>query len=156
MNDIVTVGIGKGIKPALVKKASKEIGAGLHQIDELVRVQGTIKKAEDEDCAPTVSLSLLETLALTLHYAGITRESAMKAIRKAATEALEDSTTTKGELLAKYDWIADELATIKEEVIEKLPKITKQGKVTTKLTFSIVGSEQEKEAVEEEADTVMA
>lgn len=155
MQDELTLAIAKGIKSAIVKKASNNIGIGDHNVDTLIRVKGYIRKGEDNECAPTVSLSMLETMALTLHYAGITREAAMSAIRKAATEALENDSKTKGALLDKYDWIGKEIDTIKKDIISKLPPIVKSGTVTTKVTFEEValGTEAEKELAETEAET---
>jgi hypothetical protein len=154
MENVVKVAVAKVLKSAEVKEASNSLSAGEHYVDATVRVQGVLRKAKDEESAPTVSLSLLETLALTLHYAGCTRESAMEAIRKAVTDALEDGTSTKGEIIEKYDWIDAEIDKIKKSVIAKLPKITKYGKVTTpKLEISEVKMVQEKE---QEAETVTA
>lgn len=147
MDALTQIALAKAMKTAAVRAASDSLSAGDYEVDALVRIQGIVSKGEDEEVVPTVSLSLLETLALTLHYAGVTRESAMAAIRKAATEALTDSTKTAGVLSDRYDWIEPLIKEIKGEVLQTLPKVPKIGRVRTKLKVEAV---EEVEAVDAE------
>ena len=138
MDDALIVALAKGQKTAVVSGASKELGVGEHTIDAWVHLTGTIKKAEDEQATPTVSLSVLETLALALKFSGVTGDNAKNVIRQTITTALTADSKSKGALTDQYDWLEDEVKALKADVISKLPKITKSGKVTTKVTFEDV------------------
>jgi hypothetical protein len=153
MDATTIIALAKGVKAPVVKKASTELPVGEHHIDTVVRLVGTIKKAEDEEASATVSLSVLETLALALKFSGVTGDAAKKVIRETITTALTADSTSKGALTEQYDWLEDEVKSLKAEVIDKLPKINKVGKVTTKIVVDQVlvtdSLAQGKEAVTE-------
>jgi hypothetical protein len=158
MKSTTTVAVAKVVKAPTVKVASNDLTVGEHYIDTYVHLKGTIKKAEDEMADATVSLSVLETLALALKFSGVTGDNAKKVIRETITTALTADSTSKGALTEQYDWLEDEVKALKKDVISKLPKIPKSGKVTTKLTVTEVTEpaklEASKEAVtEDETET---
>jgi hypothetical protein len=135
MNDIMTVGIAKGIKASIVKEASSNLNAGTYEIDELVRVRGTVRKGEDSEQVVHMKCDTWNILAVALSKLnGVTVE----AIVREAVGLDKDAVTA-----------------IKKQASEALDKIkapAKQvtaGKVTTKLDFSLVKSEQEREQGEE-------
>ena len=141
MKNELTVGLAKGIKGSIVKQASSELGAGTYTIDELVRVQGTVRKGEDAEQVIHMKCDTWNILAVALSKLnGVTVESIVR-------EAIG------------YD--EDEVTAIKEQAKVALDKIKAPakemtaGKVTTKLTFSVVGLKQEKVA-SKVAETEMA
>ena len=141
MKNELTVGLAKGIKGSIVKQASSELGAGTYTIDELIRVQGTVRKGEDAEQVIHMKCDTWNILAVALSKLnGVTVESIVR-------EAIG------------YD--EDEVTAIKEQAKVALDKIKAPakemtaGKVTTKLTFSVVGLKQEKVA-SKVAETEMA
>lgn len=130
MNDILTVGIAKGIKGAIVKEASEKIGAGTYIVDELIRVQGTVRKGEEAEQVIHMSCDTWNILAVALSKLnGITVE----AIIREALNIEEDKVTA-----------IKEQAKIALDAIKAPAKQKVAGKITTKLSFSVVKSEQEK------------
>jgi hypothetical protein len=131
MNDILTVGLAKGIKSAIVKEASDNIDAGEYTINELIRVQGTVRKGEDSEQIVHMTVPHWKLIAVLFSKVnGVTMDSVVK------------------EMLELDD---DKATVIKQKAKDALDKVkgpakqTTAGKVTTKLEFSVVKSEQEKE-----------
>ena len=138
MDNLIKIAINKGIKTPVVTKASKELEEGTYDVDTLVRVCGTVTKGVDFEADSTVSLSTLETLALALHYSGVTRDKAMEILPKILKDGMTNGTKCKGILKDEFNFIAPMIKDIKEKVIKEMPKTQKNGIVTTKLTFTEV------------------
>jgi hypothetical protein len=141
MDNLTKLAISKALE-----KDTKNFKAtpGVHDIDTTItlRVKGTVKKGEDSDYTPTVDIPLLPTLALVMEKAGFMRELAKKLLVEAMTEALELS--AKGEEL-----VADRVKNIDEamahvrEVTKALPKKTKSGATSVKVTVEEVAPVEE-------------
>jgi|TARA_Y100000034_G_scaffold76572_1_gene91991 hypothetical protein len=132
-----SVAIGK----AKVAKVGNEnrLSVGDHQVDFTVRIQGQIRVGEDYDKAPTTSIPLLETLALTLAYAGITRDAAIMAIETALNAVMArqgDRKKGSGAILANavdVSVIETMIDRVKDNIVAKLPRTHADGPVTTKI-----------------------
>lgn len=125
-----------------VAEATKDmtLAPGSYQVDASfnVSIVGTMKKGNDVDYTPTVTIPLKQALALALHYAGCTRQNAQNIIIQAMTAALN------GEDVSIADALPDVDAAMKhvQEITEALPKKTRSGALTSKLVL-LVGDEQE-------------
>jgi len=120
---------------SLVAKAWKsekgDLTPGNHFIDEtfLVTVTGTVEKREDEFAAPTVSIPLISALALFWEKAGITRDKALAMLRDALREAMDKEVKEDGHIADRIKDVEKAVATIRQELIAKLPPMRKAGKV---------------------------
>ncbi len=97
-----------------------------------VRVSGTVEKQNDQFVAPTTSIPLLLTIALLFQKSGATRESNLRILREAITEAMQEG-TDKDENITSY--IKDceaAVQCVKEQLISQLPKVKRSGRVVTK------------------------
>lgn len=143
MKDLTTMAISKAIggTTKAAKEARKAMTVGEHPISAMVHLDGIISVEEDQQITPTASLMNEDFLALVLHHAGITRESALKAIEAVAGTYLVDWKGTKEDKkaakaarksqVAKFDpegKMAEKFANFKAN----LPKIPRVGKVTFK------------------------
>jgi len=118
--------------------ARKGLAEGTHEVDFTVRVQGAISVGIAYDTAPTVSIPLLEALALMLHYCGITREHAKTMLTRILRESLEINGTASGALTAALPWVTAMVETIKADIIAELPRQPRKGVVRTNVTFTEV------------------
>jgi hypothetical protein len=118
--------------------ARKATAVGRHEVDFTVRVQGSINVNADTDKAPTVSIPLLETLALTLRYCGITREHAKALLTKILRQAIAANGMGQGALMETLPWITEMIEEIKRDIIAELPRTAVSGAVRTSLTFTEV------------------
>jgi Glu-tRNA(Gln) amidotransferase subunit E-like FAD-binding protein len=145
MNNETKTAIGKVLKPKQVSEASSKLSSGMYEIDEIVRLTGTITKGEDYEQTVAMSVPVWKLLAVTLSK--LNNETVDSIVRKA-------------------DEISDEQEKeIKEKAQEALTKIKGKakkvcaGKVTTDLAIEIVqsvGDKVEAEKVEAAEDTVEA
>jgi hypothetical protein len=123
---------------ALVAKAWKDeeldLSPGRHYFDEVltVRVTGTVEKQADQLVAPTTSVPLILTLALFWEKAGITREHALNMLREAITEAMIEGADKNERIEARLKDVEAAVKAVKYELIAKLPKAKRSGKVVTK------------------------
>lgn len=136
----------KGLLSKVWKDEPLELLAGKHHFDEVVtvRVSGTVEKQNDQFVAPTTSIPLLLTIALLFQKSGATRENNLRLLREAITEAMQDG-TDKDENIKSY--IKDCEATVqavKEQLIAKLPKAKRSGRVVTKdLSVEVLSAHRE-------------
>ncbi len=74
------------------KNEALELDAGEHYFDEVVtlHVSGTVTKHADQMAAPTTSLPLIPILALFWEKCGVSRDHALRMLRDAITEAMEN------------------------------------------------------------------
>ena len=123
---------------ALIAKAWKDedldLDPGRHYFDEVltVRVSGTVEKQADQLVAPTTSIPLIPTLALFWEKAGITRERALNMLREAITEAMTVGTDKNERIEARINDVETAIKAVKDDLIAKLPKARRSGKVVTK------------------------
>lgn len=123
---------------ALIAKTWKDeeldLDPGRHYFDEVltVRVTGTVEKQADQLVAPTTSVPLILTLALFWEKAGITREHALNMLREAITEAMTEGTDKSERIEARLKDVEAAVRAVKDELIAKLPKVRRSGKVVTK------------------------
>jgi len=123
---------------ALIAKAWKDeeldLDLGRHYFDDVltIRVSGTVEKQADQLVAPTTSVPLIPTLALFWEKAGIAREHAMNMLREAITEAMTDGTDKNERIESHINDVEAAIKAVKDELIAKLPKARRSGKVVTK------------------------
>jgi hypothetical protein len=123
---------------ALIAKAWKDesldLEPGRHQVDEVltIRVSGTVEKQGDQLVAPTTSVPLIATLALFWEKAGIARAHALKMLREAITEAMSDGISKNERIEARLKDVEAALQAVRDELIAKLPKTKRSGRVVTK------------------------
>ena len=90
-----------------------------------------VKIGHDTDKAPTVSIPLLASLALFIRRSGFQRDNAMELIREAMTEALTLDKKAEKALLAETG-VAECVKTLKDEVIDRLPRTRVKKSVRVK------------------------
>jgi hypothetical protein len=123
---------------ALLAKAWKDealdLEPGRHDLDEMimVRITGSVTKAADQMVAPTVSIPLITTLALFWEKAGIARDHALRLLREAILEAMADGANTDERIEARMKDVATAVEAVKKDLISKLPKQKRAGRVVTK------------------------
>jgi hypothetical protein len=123
---------------SLVAKVWKDEAANLcvgkHEIDEclIIRVTGKVEKCEDEMATPTVSIPLIPTLALFWEKCGIGREAAMQILREAIVEAMDDGVQEHAQIKSRIDDVNAAIKAVRKDLLEKLPKMPRTGKVLTK------------------------
>lgn len=138
MRDIEKLAISKAIKAAAEKEARAALQPGVHQVDTLVRVHGSMTINEDERYIPTAEIPVKAALALFIRYCGITRDAAENALVRAMTEALNREETgilktmTILEELEEITVIDDCTARVMR-LASRLPEKTRKGKVLTNL-----------------------
>jgi hypothetical protein len=122
----------------LVAKAWKdeeaELEPGLHEINEefVVRVCGTVEKYDDELVTPTVSVPLISVLALFWDKAGLGRDQAMILLREAITEAMTDGVKEDRHIKERIDDVGAAIKAVRDDLLAKLPKMHRSGRVITK------------------------
>lgn len=123
---------------ALLAKAFKneelDLGVGRHYFDEefVVRVNGSVEKQEDQLVAPTVSIPLVTTLALFFDKCGVTRNHAISMLREAITEAMNDGVNEDTKIKERIGDVERAIKAVKDELIAKLPKMKRSGRIITK------------------------
>ena len=143
MKDITTIAISKAISGSTkaAKAARSALTVGVHPVSTMVHLDGMLTVEDDQSITPTASLMNEDFLALVLHHAGITRESALKAIEAVAGDYLvdwtgskEDKKAAKAERKAQVAAFDPEgkLAGRFAEFKASLPKIPRAGKVSFK------------------------
>ena len=123
---------------ALLAKAWKneavDLESGRHFFDEVltVRVSGTVEKQAEQLVAPTVSIPLILTLALFWEKSGVTRDRALRMLREAITEAMANGKGKDEQIEARMKDVEKAVAAVKTDLISKLPKAKRSGRVITK------------------------
>lgn len=124
------------IKSLLSKKWKTETATlepGRHVVDEVlvVRVTGSVEKREDQLVAPTVSIPLLPTLALFWEKAGIARDDALAMLREALIEAMDDGVKEDANIQKRIEDVNSAVKAVHKDLISKLPKMHRNGKLIT-------------------------
>jgi len=112
---------------------------GTYRVDTMVHVTGEINVGQDYSVAPTVSIPMKETLALFIHFSGITGDHAIRALVRAMQTAIATDGKGKGELSATMPIINRTMGRVQSEVINQLPRQPRKGPVTHRLTVEQVG-----------------
>ena len=117
------------------KNESVDLEVGTTFVDEtfLVHVSGTVVKQKDAMVAPTTSLPMIMILALLWEKSGITRDHALRMLKEAVTEAMTTNGKTKNEQIeARMMDVQAAVKAVKTDLIAKLPKVKRSGRVVTK------------------------
>ncbi|KAA5538586.1 hypothetical protein FYK55_27245 [Roseiconus nitratireducens] len=115
-------------------KESADFTVGRHEIDEVivVRVRGSVEKHADQFVSPTVSIPLVSTLALFWEKAGLNRDDALSLLREAITEAMDDKVNEDSAIQSRIDDVQEAISTVRKELIDRLPKMKRSGRLVTK------------------------
>ena len=124
----------KALLAKVWKDEPLDLEPGRHYFDEVltVRVMGTVEKQADQLIAPTTSLPLITVIALFWQRCGVTREHAMQALREAITEAMKEGVDKDERIKSHIKDCEAAVKAVKDELIAKLPKAKRAGKVVTK------------------------
>ncbi len=116
------------------KNEALDLDAGEHYFDETltIHVSGTVTKHADQMAAPTTSLPLIPILALFWQRLGATREHAMQALRESLITAMQDGADKDERIKANIKDCELAVNAIKTELLSKLPKVKRSGRVLTK------------------------
>ena len=120
---------------ALLAKAWKneetDLLTGRQYVDEefVVRVTGSVEKLDLEMVAPTVSIPLIATLALFWEKCGIVRDRALIMLREALEEAMTAKVKEDASIKDRIKDVDEAVKAIRKDLIAKLPKMHREGKV---------------------------
>ena len=126
MDNASIVAIAKGIKSAVVSKASDGLEAGTYNIDTLVRVKGTVTKGADFDQVQHMKVDQWGLIAVLLSKVnGVTIDAVVNEINGVDPDRITEIKNAAQEAMDKV----------------KAPAAARTaGKVTTKLGFEVVHS----------------
>lgn len=124
----------KGLLAKCWKDELLDLDPGFHHFDEVmtVRVSGTVEKKDDQFVAPTTSLPTILTIALLLQKSGATGPHALNLLKECITEAMTSGTSKDKEIAARVKEVEKAVETVKRDLIAKLPKQKRAGRVITK------------------------
>lgn len=113
------------------KNETADLSPGRKYIDEefFVRITGSVQKLDDELAAPTVSIPLIPALALVWEKAGIMRDKALAMLRESLQEAMTAKVKEDRSIKARIKDVDEAVKAIRQELIEGLPKMHREGKV---------------------------
>lgn len=116
------------------KNEALDLDAGEHYFNETltIHVSGTVVKQVDQMAAPTASLPLIPILALFWEKCGVSRDHALRMLREAITEAMENGKAKNEQIEARMNDVEKAVAAVKKDLIAKLPKQKRAGRVITK------------------------
>lgn len=136
------------------KNETANVPVGRHAIDEalLVRVRGEIEKHDDQMIAPTVSIPLVSVLAFFWERAGIERDAAMSMLRDAIHEAMTNGENEDAAVKKRIEDVEAAIKAVKTDLIAKLPKMPRNGKLDTSgLNIDVLALSSEEESLVVEA-----
>jgi len=124
----------KAIVGKLWKNEEFKLPVGTHSIERefVVRIKGEVEKLDDQMISPTISIPLIPTLAFFWEKCGLQRDHALSILRDAIGDALDAEVNENRNIKSKMDDVKVAMDAIRQELIEKLPKIPRSGKVNTK------------------------
>jgi hypothetical protein len=107
---------------------------GVHEFEETVtvRVSGTVEKKADQYVAATTSLPTILTIALLLQKSGVTGPHALNLLKQCISEAMANGKSKDKEIAAQVKEVEKVVETVKRDLIAKLPKQKRSGRVVTK------------------------
>jgi hypothetical protein len=138
----------KGLIAKVWKDEPLELATGRHYFDEVltVRISGTVEKQADQLVAPTTSIPLITVLALFWQRCGVTREHAMQALRESLSEAMKEGLDKDERIKSQIKDCEAAVQAVKEELLAKLPKAKRAGRVITKdLQIEVLPVHEEQE-----------
>ena len=133
----------KGLLAKCWKDEPIDLEPGQHYCDEVltVRITGTVEKKDDEFVASTVSIPLIPTLALFWEKCGITRDHALRMLKEAVTEAMLDGVKEDEHIQSHIKDVDAAIRAIRTELIDRLPRMRRTGKIITKdLTVTVTSA----------------
>jgi acyl carrier protein phosphodiesterase len=136
------------------KNESADLPVGRHAIDEtlLVRVRGHVERHEDQMIAPTVSIPLVSVLAYFWERAGLERDAAMSMLREAIHEAMTNGQNENAAVLKRIEDVEAAIKAVKTDLIARLPKMPRAGRLDTKnLTIDVLALSSQEEPLVVEA-----
>jgi len=124
----------KSLIARVFKNEALDLDAGEHYFDEVItlHVTGTVQKQNDGLAAPTVSIPLILTLALFWEKAGIARDHALRILKEAILEAMENGNNQSEQIEARLKDVERAVSAVKKDLLDKLPKVKRNGRVVTK------------------------
>ena len=124
----------KGLLAKAWKNEMLELESGVHNYDDTItiRITGSVQKMDDQFVAPTTSLPTILTLALFWQKCGVTRDHALNMLKEAITEAMTNGKDKDTEIAARVKDVEKAVDSIKRDLIAKLPKQKRAGRVVTK------------------------
>ncbi len=128
------IALAKVVKQKSSDAARDELDVGVHQVDLVARVKGTITVGPDTERVPTASIPVKEVLALLVQRAGALRGNTIALIRDCLTEALSEGVKGQGSLIKEFD--AHFGAEI-DRVLASLPTTPVRGAVQTALELEV-------------------
>ena len=139
---------------ALIAKCWKDqeldLEPGRHHFDELltIRVVGTAEKQADQLVAPTTSIPMLTVIALFWQRCGVTRDHAMTALRESLIEAMQEGVDKEEKIKSHIKDCEATIQAVKEQLISRLPKVPRSGRLSTKdLRVEVLPVTEEQEAL---------
>lgn len=115
-------------------KNAPDLEPGLTEIHGqfIVTVSGCVEKGADTDYTPTVSVPLVQTLAFCFEKLGVDRDSQVAVLREAIREALSHGDKVDEAINSRIRHVSDAVEFVKREVLQKLPRSTRQGRIDTR------------------------
>lgn len=117
------------------KTARDALAPGSYDVDFTVRITGQLVVGEDTDKTPTASIPIKESLALFIHYSGITRARAVAVLQRAMAEALAKDTCCQGAIAEMLPIVDQTIESTLKPVLESLPRTPVRGSVRASLTL---------------------
>jgi len=123
---------------ALLAKAWKDEDAnltpGTHRIDEefVVRLSGYVTKQADQRITPTTSVPLISVLALFWEKSGLAQDDAIRLLREAITEAMDENACKNCRIKSRIDDVTAAVEAVKKDLLAELPKVPRAGRTITK------------------------
>lgn len=111
-----------------------DLEVGTTFVDEVVtiHVSGSVVRHADQLVAATTSIPLIPVLALFWEKAGVSRDHALRMLREAITEAMENGKSKDVQIESRIKDVEKAVEAVKTELIAKLPKQKRAGRIVTK------------------------
>lgn len=124
----------KALVTRVWKDEDVDLEPGRHYFDDVltVRVTGVVERQADQLVAPTTSIPLVATLALFWEKCGIARGEALAILREAITEAIAEGADKNEQIQSRIKDVDAAVKAVKDELIAKLPKVKRSGRVITR------------------------
>ena len=136
----------RGLLAKVWKDEVVDLAPGTHYLDEvlIVHVSGSVQKQADSLVAATTSLPFLSIIAFLLERSGVTREHSLRMPREAVMEVLESGTTKNERIEARMRDVDSAVKLVREELVSKLPRQHRAGRVLTNdLTITVLSEKEE-------------
>lgn len=135
-NAVETLAIAKIVSKDNKEKQRAAVAPGKYPFDISMHIKGVLTVGDDYMRAPTVSIPVLEVLALFIARAGITRERSESLLVDCLTAAMsKNDGKAQGQIASVLPQVAATLERVQKEVISKLPlaKVNGQTRATMKI-----------------------